>query len=293
MPNRIIKESICRSDSIDSLSWFEEVLFYRLIVVCDDYGRFDGRPAVIKGACFPLKDDITKKHISEAIDKLSTVGLVRGYEVRGRSYLQLTTWNCHQQIRAKSSKYPSPEEEVENRSPGWSDTGFLNQNISSETTCNHLISDDIKCPRNRESKYENRESYSRNGDARANDVGEVRRFEEFLDAYPKDCNRFLTEREYASLLLAGKITEDELIECAKNYAEACRMLETPERYIKNAENFLKEFVFEKYLPGKYKKPAPKNPKNSFNNFEQRESNSEELSELEKRLLRKGLDCAES
>ncbi|MDE6938470.1 MAG: hypothetical protein K2P28_09920 [Lachnospiraceae bacterium] len=30
--------------------------FYRLIVVCDDYGRFDGRPAIIKGACFPLKE---------------------------------------------------------------------------------------------------------------------------------------------------------------------------------------------------------------------------------------------
>ena len=63
MPNRIIKESICRSDSIDSLSWFEEVLFYRLIVVCDDYGRFDGRPAVVKGSCFPLKDDITKNRL--------------------------------------------------------------------------------------------------------------------------------------------------------------------------------------------------------------------------------------
>ena len=33
MPNRIIKESICRSEEIDSLSWFEEVLFYRLIVL--------------------------------------------------------------------------------------------------------------------------------------------------------------------------------------------------------------------------------------------------------------------
>ena len=31
MPNRIIKESICTSDSIAELGWFEEVLFYRLI----------------------------------------------------------------------------------------------------------------------------------------------------------------------------------------------------------------------------------------------------------------------
>ena len=36
MPNRIIKESIRTSDSINDLTWFEEVLFYRLMVSCDD-----------------------------------------------------------------------------------------------------------------------------------------------------------------------------------------------------------------------------------------------------------------
>ena len=270
MPNRIIKESICKSDTIDSLTWFEEVLFYRLIVVCDDYGRFDGRPAIIKGACFPLKDDITKKHISEAINKLSTAGLVRGYEFQGRPYLQLTTWDCHQQIRAKKSKYPSPDDEVKNQSPGRSDTGLYMQETSSENICNQLISDDSKCSRKRESKYENRESYSRNRDARARETGEIRHFEYFLSAYPKNCNRYLTEREYTSLLLAGKVTEDELVSCAKNYAESCRILGTQERYIKNAENFLKEFAFEKYLPGKYAKPKDqKKPKNAFDNFDQR------------------------
>ena len=108
MPNRILKESICRSDSIDSLSWFEEVLFYRLMVVCDDFGRFDGRVQIIKGTCFPLKD-ITNKDIEKALDKLSAVGLVRAYEVQGRPYLQLVTWEQHQQIRAKKSKYPEFE----------------------------------------------------------------------------------------------------------------------------------------------------------------------------------------
>ena len=55
MPNRIIRESICTSESIDGLSWFEEVLFYRLIVSCDDFGRYDGRAAIIKNRLFPLK----------------------------------------------------------------------------------------------------------------------------------------------------------------------------------------------------------------------------------------------
>ena len=76
MPNRIIKESICTSDDIDRLSWFEEVVWYRLIVNCDDFGRFDGRPAIIKNRLFPLKDSITLKAVSAAINKLVSFGMV-------------------------------------------------------------------------------------------------------------------------------------------------------------------------------------------------------------------------
>ncbi len=105
MPNRILKESICRSEEIDSLSWFEEVLFYRLIVICDDFGRYDGRAKIIKGSCFPLKS-ITEKDINKALERLSAVGLVRVYEAQGRPYLQLVTWADHQRIRNQKSKFP-------------------------------------------------------------------------------------------------------------------------------------------------------------------------------------------
>lgn len=110
MPNRILKESICTSDSIDSLSWFEEVLFYRLMVNCDDYGRFDGRSAVIKSRLFPLKDNITIKSIDAAINKLVSVELVALYEFEGKPYLHLPSWDKHQSVRAKRSKYPQPDE---------------------------------------------------------------------------------------------------------------------------------------------------------------------------------------
>ncbi len=259
MPNRIIKESICRSDSIDSLSWFEEVLFYRLIVVCDDYGRFDGRAAVIKGSCFPLKDDITKKQIADALEKLSTAGLVRGYEVRGKSFLQLTAWEKHQQIRAKNSKYPAPE-----------------------TSCNHMISDDCKCPREtrieiRESRIEKRES-----NAGAREAGEVRRFEDFWGIYPLDKNRYLAEQAYTDVVSDGIYTEGDLAESAKNYAEYCKITGTDKIY--HADNFLRKCVFEDYLPGKYRKPARQKPKNGFNDFEQ---NDYDFGELEGRILENG------
>ena len=111
MPNRIIKESICTSDTIDQLTWFEEVFFYRLTVNCDDYGRFDARLPILKARLFPLKS-VTEKQISDALHKLSTVGIVTVYEYDGRPYLQLVTWDKHQQIRSRKAKYPLPPEDI-------------------------------------------------------------------------------------------------------------------------------------------------------------------------------------
>ena len=106
MPNRLLRESICRSESIDALSWFEEVLFYRLIVNCDDYGRFDGRPAIIKGSLFPLKD-VAIKDIEKALSKLVALDMVVAYEAQGKPVLQLLTWDKYQTKRAMKSKYPA------------------------------------------------------------------------------------------------------------------------------------------------------------------------------------------
>jgi len=130
MPNRILKESICSSDSIDKLSWFEEVLFYRLMVSCDDYGRFDGRAAIIKNRLFPLKENLTLRAVTDAIKKLASAELVTLYEFEGKPYLYLPTWDEHQTIRAKKSKYPSPKD------------GTVK---SSEIICKQMQADENKC----------------------------------------------------------------------------------------------------------------------------------------------------
>ena len=108
MPNRIIKESICTSDTINSLSWFEEAFFYRLVVNCDDYGRLDARPAILKSKLFPLKERISIKDIESALGKLADAGCVRLYECDSKPYLYLPTWEVHQRIRNHKSKYPEP-----------------------------------------------------------------------------------------------------------------------------------------------------------------------------------------
>lgn len=108
MPNRILKESICTSEDINHLTWFEEALFYRLIVNCDDFGRFYGNPSIVKGKLFPLKT-VTNRQIDDALNKLATAGMVIRYVSDGKPFLQLATWDKHQHKRAKYSKYPEPD----------------------------------------------------------------------------------------------------------------------------------------------------------------------------------------
>lgn len=110
----------------------------------------------------------------------------------------------------------------------------------------------------------------------------LRRIDDFISAYPKDCNRYLTETAYCDIVKKGVETEDNLVSCAKNYAKSCKILETPNRYIKKSENFLKDMEFEKYLPGRYKRPEQnKQKKNAFCDFEQHDY---DFDAIEKMLL---------
>lgn len=135
MPNRILKESICTSDSLDKLNSFQENVFYRLIVNCDDFGRMDARPKVLASRLYPLKD-IRAEQIENALQALSSAGLVILYQVDGKPFVQMKTWERHQQIRAKKSKYPAPESQTQNKMK------------KPDNNCNQMQSDDNECPRN-------------------------------------------------------------------------------------------------------------------------------------------------
>ncbi len=126
MPNRILKESICTSDSVDALSSEAENFFYRLIVQCDDFGRFDARPSVLRARCYPLRlDRVTDADISRWLTELVDTKTIIVYHVDGKPYLQFAAWDEHQQVRAKRSKYP----------PMQADAGNGYQMISDASTC--------------------------------------------------------------------------------------------------------------------------------------------------------------
>lgn len=163
MPNRILKESVCYSDNVNTLSLFQENMFFRLIVNCDDYGRMDARPAVVKAKLYPLKD-YRLDQIEDALQALSSAELVILYKVDGKPFLQMRTWDKHQTIRAKKSKYPSPQD----------------GEITSESICKQMQADECKCSRNPIQSESESES-------NPNDCAAA--FERFWAAYPRHTNK--------------------------------------------------------------------------------------------------------
>lgn len=145
MPNRIIKESICTSPNLNELPIEAEVFFYRLLVNCDDYGRMDGRPAILRSRCYPLRlDEVKDSDVEAWLQCLVSNKLIITYAVDGQRYLQVSTWDRHQQIRAKRSKYPDPNGHLKTHGT------FCEQVIADDSKCSHqqVIADDSKCPRN-------------------------------------------------------------------------------------------------------------------------------------------------
>ena len=109
MPNRIIKESICTSKSINQLTAEEECFFYRLIVNCDDYGCFFGEPDVLAGKLYPRRR-MDEGEVLRIRDRLAEVGLILLYESDGEMYIWLPTWEKHQRLRKTKHRFPMPSD---------------------------------------------------------------------------------------------------------------------------------------------------------------------------------------
>lgn len=112
----MLKESILSSEKFNSLTWFEQSTYIRLILLADDYGRLDGRDVILKSYCYPLDDKVTRSAISKAISHMVNVGLLQKYEVNNKPYIYFPNFGKYQRLRSKTSKYPAPLNGAQNDS---------------------------------------------------------------------------------------------------------------------------------------------------------------------------------
>lgn len=108
MPDRILRESIRTSESINQLTAFEETFFYRMMVSCDDQGYMVANPKALANICFPLKD-VRESQIKDALRALSSAELVSFFKQEdGKLFVRLTTWDKYQGSGTAAAKPKKP-----------------------------------------------------------------------------------------------------------------------------------------------------------------------------------------
>lgn len=108
MPNRVIREGFLDSESIAAAGEPAECLYHRLLLLADDYGRFDGRATLILNRAWPAgpPDDVDRDEVERRLARLTELELVLRYEHAGKPYILIPRFR--QRTRAMNSRYPEP-----------------------------------------------------------------------------------------------------------------------------------------------------------------------------------------
>ena len=227
MPNRIIKESIARSEKISGLTDFQFRLWIHLITYVDDYGRGDARPAIIRGACFPLRERVSNKDIEAGICGLADIGCVSLYTVDGRPYLCLPGWDEHQRVRQKVSKYPSPDE-ADTACQSAASGGNLPQSAAR-----------IQNP-NPESRIQTPEIYVRDRE---------KEFDAFWDEYPRHEGKQKARAAYKKV----DVSLDVILEALSQHKKSAQWTKNGGEFIPHASTWLNGRRWEDQMTTDYSK----------------------------------------
>lgn len=113
MPSRIVREGILTSERVNALSPNAELFYRRLMSVVDDFGRYTANLTLLRASCYPLKlDSVKEDSISKHLAECVGARLIVLYTVADKAFLELQDFR--QQVRAKDSKYPAPEDHMQN-----------------------------------------------------------------------------------------------------------------------------------------------------------------------------------
>lgn len=94
---------------------FAQLLYCMLLPHADRDGRIEGDPAIIKGLCFPRRDSVNRRKISDGLRRLSEACLIVWYEVESDHFIEICKFKENQEglryEREAKSQIPPPEHE--------------------------------------------------------------------------------------------------------------------------------------------------------------------------------------
>ncbi len=114
MPSRMIREGLIDSRAVNALSDDGQILYYKLLLIVDDFGRHEAELELLRSRLFwRALDRWPLTRVRAALTDVSSMRtddghmLVMLYEANSKMYLQINNFN--QRLRAKHPKCPAPD----------------------------------------------------------------------------------------------------------------------------------------------------------------------------------------
>lgn len=205
---------ILTSEKLNAIDEGSENLFYHLLVLVDDFGRYYANPKIVKSYCYPLRE-LSLEIIIDRLENLESIGLIQLYKNNGEAYLEIVEFEKYQKFRSdikRKEDFPIPTEVCNE-----SDTS----RIESDTACDVEKSTVNRNRSNNEGKNENEYPLE---------------FRLFWNQYPKQKGKTVAFNAWKE---HPKKNYKELILAAKNYRNECINLKTDLKYIKEPSGFIR------------------------------------------------------
>lgn len=185
MPQRMLRDWT-NSSKVDQLTPFEEVVFARLIMKVDDYGRYYADATMLRNTLFPRKNNIPVEDIRKAIEKMAEVGLIHLYESAKNGEPLLEILDFGQRLRQMKNRFDAPT-----------------------ATCQQVDSNLSASCRPEEKRREEEEEEEGNTPKGVTDLKQIREtcypFEDFWNDYGKKVGRKKTEPKYEKIKEADRL----------------------------------------------------------------------------------------
>jgi hypothetical protein len=242
---RLLKPDFFLDEDLAEISMAARLAFEGLWVQADKKGRLEDRPKYLKATIFPYNDVDMNALLDELAGYNKKVPFITRYTVGGKKYIQINNFLKHQNPHhtEKDSVIPAPEDGDKKA-------------VTVKERLNNGEAPDKREVKEREDKdKENEGGGQGNPPSPSSDYTED--FKAFWQVYPRKMGKTAAFKAW-NARLKEKVSPDDLIKAAKNYAAKCKADKTEERYIKHAETFLgPNKRYEDYLGGNPDDPPEK------------------------------------
>jgi len=213
--SRLLANKILTSEKLNDIDEGSENLFYHLLVLVDDFGRYYAKPKIVRAYSYPLRE-LSLEVITERLDELDSIGLIQRYKDNGETYLEIAEFEKYQKFRSdikRKEDFPVPTEYCNE-----SDT----PRNKPDTGCNVEKSTVNRNRSNNKGKNENEYPLE---------------FESFWETYP---NHKQKQDAFDSWKELNKTEKAEVEIAAENYRIECINNKEELRYIKHASTFCRK-----------------------------------------------------